>query len=396
MSEQGPPTLSVTWHLTHNCNLRCRYCYTGAKFGSGMTAAVADKAVAFSLAEADRPGVAHLETVFFGGEPLLRMDLLCSVVDRIRAGAGDRRTSFKMSTNGTLVTGPVVEELRKREVYVSISLDGDPDTQDSERPDAQGRGTSKRLQEAIDLLLDWNPCTSVNCVVTPRTADRVDRSMRWLYERGFKYLSSALDYSAEWTTEDLAVLQASYERLADWYVAETLRGRKFYLSSIDEKIRTRTRGPLDRAERCSIGWRQFSISPSGRLYPCVQFVKEDNDPSFVLGDVFSGFTEEKRRWVSSCSEGVKPECDGCALLDRCSSWCACVNWTSTGSLERASPVVCAHDQMLMRIADAAANRLWKRRNHLFIHKHYNPAFPVLSFIEDVIVKEAAREQDRSR
>jgi uncharacterized protein len=383
--------LSVTWHLTHNCNLRCVYCYTGAKFGSGMTDAVADRAVEFSLAEAERAGVEHLETVFFGGEPLVRADLLFSVVDRIRARAGARRVSFKMSTNGTLLTRSVVDELRRREVYVSISLDGDPATQDAQRPDAQGRGTSARLEEAIDLVLAWNPCTAVNCVVTPQTAGRLDRSLQWLQRRGFKYLSSALDYSAEWTTEDLAALKGSYERLADWYVAETLRGRKFYLSPIDEKIRTRTRGPLDREERCSIGTRQFSISPSGRLYPCVQFVKEDHDPRFVLGDVFTGFAEEKRRAVSSCSESPKPECGGCALSDRCSSWCACVNWTSTGSIDKASPVVCAHDQMLMRIADDAANRLWKKRDPLFIHKHYNPAFPVLSFVEDIVVKELTHE-----
>lgn len=396
MDDSGPPTLSVTWHLTHNCNLRCSYCYTGEKFGGGMTDAVADRALEFSLAEAERMGAGHLETVFFGGEPLLRADLLFRVVDRLRDRAGSRRVSFKMSTNGTLLTRDVVDGLRRREVYVSLSLDGDPATQDAQRPDAQGRGTAARLDEAIDRLLDWNPCTSVNCVVTPATADHVDRSVLWLYGRGFKYLSTALDYSAAWTWTDLEVLQGSYERLADWYVAETRRGRKFYLGCIDEKIRTRTRGPLDRAERCSIGWRQFSISPSGRLYPCVQFVKEDRDPRFVLGDVFSGFLEERRRAVSACSESPKPECGGCALSDRCSSWCACVNWTSTGSIDRASPVVCAHDQMLLRIADGAANRLWRKRDPLFIHKHYNPAFPVLSFIEDIVVKEATNGQDRPR
>lgn len=389
-----PATLSVTWHLTHNCNLRCRYCYTGAKFGTGMSPAVADRAAAFSLAEAGRASAEHLETVFFGGEPLLRLDLLCDVVDRLRREAGGRRVSFKTSTNGTLLSARAVEALRRREVFVSISLDGDPETQDAERPDAAGRGTSERLREGIDRLLDWNPCAAVNCVITPRTAGRADRSVRWLYARGFKYLSTALDFGAEWTPDDLGVLRRSYERLADWYVAETLRGRKFYLSAFDEKIRTRTRGPLDRAERCALGWRQFSISPSGRLYPCVQFVKEDDDDRFVIGDVFTGFREDHRRALSECSEGPKPECSGCVLQDRCSSWCACVNWTSTGRIDRASPVVCAHDQMLIEIADRAANRLWKRRDPLFLHKHYNPAFPVLAFVEDVVVKERTGEEDR--
>src|SRR5689334_18005105 len=114
MSDPGPSTLSVTWHLTHNCNLRYAYCYTGEKFGSGMSDAVAERALEFSLAEADRGGAGHLETVFFGGEPLLRSDLLFRVVDRIRSRSGSRRVSFKMSTNGTLLTREVVDALRQR------------------------------------------------------------------------------------------------------------------------------------------------------------------------------------------------------------------------------------------------------------------------------------------
>jgi uncharacterized protein len=382
----GPPTLSVTWHLTHNCNLRCRYCYTGAKFGSGMTAEVADAAVRFSLAEAQRTGARHLETVFFGGEPLLRLDLLCGVADRIRAAA-PFRVSFKTSTNGTLLDAAAVRALAERDVYVSLSLDGEPETQDSERPDALGRGTSVRLSEAIDLLLDWNPCAAVNCVVTPRTAGRVDSSVRWLRERGFRYISTALDTGAPWTARDLAILRRAYRRLADWYAAQTLAGDRFYLSAFDEKIRTHTKAPLDRAERCSIGWRQFSIAPSGRLYPCVRFVREDDDPALAIGDVFAGFDEAKRRAITGCAETPKPECAGCALLDRCASWCACANWAGTGRLDRASPVVCEHERLLTPIADRVANRLWRKRDPLFLHKHYNPAFPVLAFLEDVTLRE---------
>ena len=54
-----------------------------------------------------------------------------------------------------------LDALRAREVYVSLSLDGDPETQDAERPDALGRGTSERLAGAVDRLLAWNPCAAV-------------------------------------------------------------------------------------------------------------------------------------------------------------------------------------------------------------------------------------------
>ena len=228
----------------------------------------------------------------------------------------------------------------------------------------------------------------MNCVVTPDSASSLDRSVPWLYESGFRYISTAVDYSGAWTRASFRELERAYERLGVWYTTRTLRGDKLYLSCFDERIRTRTRGPLDRSERCSIGVRQFSIAPSGRLYPCVQFVREDMDDEFVIGTIEAGFDEDRRRAIHGCSEGERPECGGCALSDRCSSWCACVNWQSTGRLDRASPMVCEHDRMLTPIADHVANALWKRRSSLFIHKHYNPAFPVLDFFEDVVVREA--------
>jgi uncharacterized protein len=36
----------------------------------------------------------------------------------------------------------------------------------------------------------------------------------------------------------------------------------------------------------------------------------------------------------------------------------------------------------MPIADRVAERLYKKRNPLFLHKHYNAAYPALSLLED--------------
>ncbi len=367
-------TVSANFHLTNRCNLRCGYCYAKVGPGPAMRRETADRAIDFSRTYAQDVGAEHLEVVFFGGEPLLELDLLCHVVDQLeRTGDDAMRRSYKTSTNGLLLDDAAIEALATRGVYVSISIDGDPEVQDRQRPDVAGRPTSDRLGANIERLLRWNPCATVQCVVTPASAGRLDTSVAWLADRGFAYITTALDHGATWTRADLKQLEAAYERLADWYVARTRGGEKFYLSCFDERIRTRAHGPVCAEERCALGYRQFSIGPSGRLYPCVQFVGNEADDRFVLGDVEAGFDEARRSAIYGCSEREKPECGGCDLSDRCSSWCACVNWQSTGHLDRASPLVCAHEQLLMPIADRAANRLWKARNPLFLHRHYNPA-----------------------
>ena len=380
-------TLSAAFHLTHNCNLRCTYCYTGEKFGPGMNRATADRAVDFCVAEAQRQNIRHLEIVFFGGEPLMKLDLLCRIADRTIEHSGGMRVSFKMSTNGVLLTERAVRRLAARGVYVSCSIDGDPRLNASQRPGADGRDTSQKLEAAIDRLLQWNPCASANCVFTDESAGRLDESVRWIHQRGFAYIQTALDSTSPWTPAAFRELQQAYRRLADWYVALTSSGRKFYLSCFDDRIQQWARGPLQRGERCHIGHRQFSIAPSGRLYPCVQFVREDQDDTYVIGDVFRGFDRERRAALAICAEDEKPECGGCALLPRCSSWCACANFQSTGRIDRASPVVCEHERILMPIADQVGNRLWRRRDSNFLHKHYNPAFPALAFAEELIIKE---------
>ncbi|MBI4822589.1 MAG: radical SAM protein [Deltaproteobacteria bacterium] len=379
--------LSATFHLTHNCNLRCVYCYTGDKLGAGMSTETAGRAVDFALSEARRSKSTLLEVVFFGGEPLLKRDLLVGIMDQVIAQRGGLETSFKMSTNGLLLDDELLAELIRRRVFISVSIDGRPETQDTQRIDARGMGTSGRIERIIPKLLEANPCTNVTCVITPSSACRLDESVEWLYDAGFRYISTALDHGAVWTESSLTDLDAAYRRLSRWYVGKMSAGRKLYLSCFDERIRSWTRGSPSAMERCLLGVRQFSIAPSGSSTRAFSSCGDD-DPTFVLGDVFSGFDDRKREQLLSCVEAEKDECAGCVLKPRCSSWCACVNWQSTGRIDRASPLVCAHERSLIPVADGIANELWDKRNRRFIDKFYDSAFPVLGFLEDMIVRDS--------
>jgi uncharacterized protein len=369
--------------------MRCRYCYVGKKANVSMTEETAERALAFSFAEARRQGLGHVEIIFFGGEPLLEQDLLFHICEHACVHAGELRVSFKVSTNGLLLAEPVLGELARHNVYVSVSIDGGPDVQDLHRRDAADRGSSDRLKAVTDRLLTLNPCASVTCVCTPRTADRLDASVEWLFERGFAYVTPTLDWTASWTRGDLDVLGRSCERLAEWYVSETLAGEKFYLSLFDERIRTWAHGPPDACERCSFGYRQFSVSPTGRLYPCVQFVRADAGDEFCIGDIWRGFIAAKRESLHAAAGTEKSECRDCALRSRCAHWCACVNYQTAGRVDRVGPLVCEFERILIPLADRIANRLWKRRDPNFLHKQYNPAFPVLSFAERLTVKEVS-------
>jgi uncharacterized protein len=378
--------VSATFHLTHQCNLRCIYCYTGAKVHQPMPRTVADAGIALVLGEAQKKGATYVDITFFGGEPLLEMDLLCYIADTLAQKAGAQYTlSFKLSTNGTLLTPARLRELQQRQIYVSLSVDGPPDIHDAQRPNAGGNPSSGLVQKAIPLLLRANPNAAVTCVLTPLSAAHAARSVAWVYDQGFRFINLTLDYSAPWTLDDMRQLEQSYHQIADWYEQRTLNNERFYLSCFDERIQSHTKAPIAENERCNLGVKQFSIAPDGAIYPCIQFVTTEGVPEFMIGHVLhGGFDPQCRTHVHSCSETTKPECAGCALKGRCSSWCACINFASTGTVTSASPVVCYHEQVLLPLVDRMAERLWKKRNNLFIHKHYNPSYSLINYLENVV------------
>ena len=136
----------------------------------------------------------------------------------------------------------------------------------------------------------------------------------------------------------------------------------------------------ERSNSCRLGMRQISVGPDGRLFPCVQFVGRDE---YAIGTAATGIDEPRREALYRCNERDKPECAGCALELRCHNKCGCLNLQTTGSLERIPAVLCEYERMVFPLADRLATRLYRARNALFLQRHYNPAFPILSFLEDL-------------
>ncbi|MBI3954253.1 MAG: radical SAM protein, partial [Chloroflexi bacterium] len=120
----GPPRQAqvhhrpvVVWNSTRRCNLHCVHCYISAvgeadpeELDTGWALKVLDQ-----LADYRIPVL-----LLSGGEPLARPDAL-----GIASYAASKGLRVGLSTNGTLLTRPVVQQLRKSKVaYIGISIDG--------------------------------------------------------------------------------------------------------------------------------------------------------------------------------------------------------------------------------------------------------------------------------
>jgi uncharacterized protein len=372
----------LTLHLTPECNLRCDYCYAPPHRAPAMSRTTAEAALAFG---AKHTPDGSCGIVFFGGEPLLQKALIEHTVAHgrnLERERPDLRFHFKLTTNGLLLDSAFLRFAAEHDVLVAMSFDGVPEAHDLHRRLPDGRPTAHLLLERLRLLLEARPYASVLMVVNPDTAPRLADSVAFLVEQGARYLVVSMNYAAPWTPAGLRTLRRQYRRIADLYLEWSRAGRKFWVSPFEMKIASHAKGDDAVCDRCELGARQLSVDAEGWLYPCVQFTRAGPESPWCIGHVQTGLDEEKRARIRAESERDKEPCRVCALRNRCSHTCGCLNWQTTGTVTEVSPALCRHERMLIPLADRVARILYRERNPQFLQKHYNEAWPVLSLLED--------------
>jgi len=343
-----------------------------------MTAETARAAVDLALVNGGR----RIGLVFFGGEPLLCRGLIQQTVAYATERAhetGRDRMFYKITTNGLLLDGDFFDYAKEHDIFIALSLDGIGEAHNAHRIAADGGPTHRQVSAAARQLLETRPYAPALMTVNPDTVRYYRESVEYLYGLGFRYLICSLNYAADWDKKALDELKRQYIKLAEFYYDRTVAEDKFYLSPFEVKISSHVHNKTYCHERCELGQHQISVSAGGGLYPCVQFVGDDR---YRIGDVVHGIDEAARLRLFRRNEEEKPGCDVCAIRARCNHYCACLNKQATGSIDQVSEVLCAHERIILPIADRVAAKLYKKRIPMFIQKHYNDFYPLVSLVED--------------
>ena len=360
--------MKSTLSLTHNCNLRCSYCYAGEKFKKEMSLETAMRAVDFTFDQAESDGT--ITFGFFGGEPLLRFDLIREIVAYIgdKQAEHDAVVNLHLTTNGTLITREILEYLRAHEIGLCISIDGPRHIHDQARRFRNGKSSFTRVVSNLQKSIGALDRLQVNSVYTPANVNELADTVRFLADLGVFSIHLNPDIEADWEAVDHGLLEDAYDTVADFYIDRYRSGREVSVNLVDSKVIVFLKGGYDAGDRCGMGETEWAFAPSGNIYPCERFIGEDDGNGFCMGNVETGWIEKSRCQVLAGRGNSNTECKTCSLQKYCMNWCGCTNYSLTGRTDLASRFLCASEKASIRAAQRVLSSLGD--NALFTDHYY--------------------------
>ena len=347
-------------HICHDCNLRCRYCFAdeGAYHSSRefMSEQTAKKAIDFLIANSGNRKI--LEADFFGGEPLMCLNVIKNVVAYAREQGEKygKKFLFTTTTNAVLLDDDAIDFFNREMENVVLSIDGRKEVHDAIRKTVNGKGSFDIVLPKIKKFVQSRGDKSyyVRGTFTAKNLD-FSNDVIFLAEQGFDSISmepvvTDID-DLMIKPEHLPRIKEEYERLCDRYIGKYKKGEGFNFFHFNIDLEG---GPClsKRVSACGAGNEYFSVVPNGDIYPCHQFA---GDPAFKMGNVYEGALDPgiRQKFASSCLF-TRKNCQNCFAKFICSGGCSANNYHFTGDIENPYPITC---EMMKKRAECAMHVL---------------------------------------
>ena len=334
-------------HIAHDCNLACKYCFAeeGEYHGRRalMSYEVGKKALDFLIASSGNRR--NLEVDFFGGEPPMNWQVVKDLVayGREQEKIHNKHFRFTVTTNGVLLNDEIQDFINKEMDNVVLSLDGRKEINDNMRPFRNGKGSYDLIVPKFQKLADSRNQERYYVRGT-FTRNNLDFSNDVLHfaDLGFKQMSIEPvvgDESDPYAIreEDIPKICEEYDRLAKIMIEREKEGKgfNFFHFMIDLEG-----GPCvsKRLSGCGSGTEYLAVTPWGDLYPCHQFVGQEE---FLMGNVDEGITRpEIADEFRGCSVYSKDKCRDCFAKFYCSGGCMANAYNFHGTIHEAYDIGC--------------------------------------------------------
>ena len=334
-------------HIAHDCNLACKYCFAeeGEYHGRRalMSYEVGKKALDFLIKNSGNRR--NLEVDFFGGEPLMNWQVVKDLVayGREQEKIHNKHFRFTITTNGVLLNDEIQEFVNKEMDNVVLSLDGRKEINDQMRPFRNGKGSYDLIVPKFQKLAESRNQEKyyIRGTFTRNNLDFSNDIMHFA-DLGFKQMSIEPvvgDESDPYAIreEDIPKIMEEYDKLAKMMIEREKEGKGFNFFHFMIDLNG---GPCvaKRLSGCGSGTEYLAVTPWGDLYPCHQFVGQDD---FLMGNVDDGIVKpEIADDFRSCNVYSKDKCRNCFAKFYCSGGCMANSYNFHGTIHDTYEIGC--------------------------------------------------------
>ncbi|MEM4397753.1 MAG: radical SAM protein [Candidatus Woesearchaeota archaeon] len=294
--------------LTSRCNLRCDYCiysgnYTGirqhSKSVSGdITDSVFEKALDFF----EQAKHENSRLTFYGGEPLIRFDLIKRARERFP------QTTMNLTSN-LLLGERYVTFLVENNILLSISLDGPREIHDAHRHTKNYQGSFEKVMKAIEILRqDPDYFQQIPFLVTLSEPHKI-KEIREFFEREFPHNpviisliepKNILRYPETYNRENMQVYSQYFLEMAREFIDAKKQGKPIsaflnsFFNPLIYSLSNRELSPFPNSGKlplqgiCRATIEKLFLDSTGTFYLC-----EKMDGHSSVGNIFTGIDKEK-------------------------------------------------------------------------------------------------------
>lgn len=365
---------SITFIVTKDCQLACKYCYlVGKNAKERMTWEVARQAVDYILSREEEFREESVVWDFIGGEPFLEIDLIDRICDYLKIEMFRRghhwfdSYRFSFSTNGINYHEEKVQRFIEKNLHhlsIGITIDGTRRKHDLNRVyRTTGRGSYEDVVRNIPLWLRQFPDAATKVTISSPDIPYIKESVLHLYSLGIREVNINCVFEDVWQEGDDVRFEEQLTALADEII-----GKGYYRDHACSFFNERIGKPLDvvrdNQNWCGAG-RMLAIDAAGNFYPCTRFAQYSlrSKQARIVGNVREGIDRNRLRpflTLDRCTQSPR-ECLECEVASGC-AWCQGENYDAAESdtIYQRATAICRMHKARVRANNYYWNRLYRK------------------------------------
>lgn len=306
---------NLTYEMTNDCNMRCRYCYSVNK-KRYISQEIMLKAFTLAIKEVKETNQDELYISFLGGEPLLTYKLIKKMV-MIFNELGTKeniKIFYGITTNLTLLDCEILKFFIEHKFSIRTSIDGYKESHDKNRF-MLNKGSSYDIWvEKIPLLKlyhkEMGQEVQISMVISPNSITTISENFKHIVSLGFTRIFTALETYSNWNESDLEIVKREYIKIVDFIFIEAKHGKKIYwnfLKPIQDVYQKKYKHFF-----CYAGKNSMYVKTDGNIYACSLCLKN----KMKIGTVNEGFNQNRKKFIDY-KRSVSEKCQKCKYLDVC-------------------------------------------------------------------------------